>query len=334
MTISTELSVNRIPSDAKLVTSYRHTRISKLSADFLWRYDFDVLPDGYSLEVEYISGRTDGETTRKILELENQAKMFKEFRSIPPNFHRVVNRVITLTDRTLSEVMINYLASIKKDGKRNLILLKNKSTISVPDEIVLPDHSGKYNGTILDAEIIGDVVYPFDILFYRGTDVRNLEFRFRRGFLDDVLRGFPAFRKPEFVKIERAKELYERKYDFPIDGIILTSITGSYYANVYKWKERQTFDFLVRNIKSGTCDLLCRKQGELMIFARNAPYRADIPFENERVYEFFAGPPWSAIKEREEKTKLMVDTGYLGPNDCMIINDSVELEKNPVRIWN
>src|SRR3989304_2646277 len=65
-------------------------------------------------------------------------------------------------------------------------------------------------------------------------------------------------------------------------GIILTSITGSYYANVYKWKERQTFDFLVRNIKSGTCDLLCRKQGELMIFARNAPYRADIPFENER----------------------------------------------------
>jgi len=181
-------------------------------------------------------------------------------------------------------IKINYMlekdfdpsVTIKLDGKRySLVFTKNGTYMFNPpyDIIKVGPRVKKLKGTVIDCEyllyydnILKDIaisnVYGFDILFFKGEDVRKLDFNKRLALLETIpdyiekLYGIEYHTKVYFKGdnfYDRTKRAFEDintndtygKYGL-VDGLIFQPKHWYKNNHTYKWKDAKdlTIDFL------------------------------------------------------------------------------------------
>jgi hypothetical protein len=170
------------------------------------------------------------------------------------------NQPITISNENYKN-NVKYYLTYKLDGKRHLYqngylitskLEKIKFNLKTPKD------------TLLDGELYNGEYYVFDILFYKGKDVRKLKFSERL----EILKSIPATKNltlKEYWYDNVKKDFYEIKNKFTkdmkiggkVDGIIFTP-DDTYYAKVLKWKPINllSIDFKIHKILPNTFRLL------------------------------------------------------------------------------
>jgi hypothetical protein len=193
-------------------------------------------------------------------------KIFGDYRNKPKN----------IKTQYMLEKNFDPLVTIKLDGVRYTLFFSENGTyiFNAPDDVVkIGPINKKLIGTVLDCEYLSvydenlqktilSAIYGFDILFFKGKDVRRLEFNERfdimRKVSSDVgiLYGVKYHTKiffqdgdfydrsiKAFEEIER-NDVY-KKYDL-VDGLIFQP--KNWYKNnqTYKWKDEKnlTIDFI------------------------------------------------------------------------------------------
>lgn len=157
----------------------------------------------------------------------------------------------------------NYFITDKADGIRAIGMCEGMKGYIVSDSLQTYDMTNKLAGnvnvTIVDAELIDDMLYIFDVIVVDGTDVSQLGFEQRITLLDKAANelqkmNIKAEAKPytnvQDMDLEKyIKEMYNRKRPYDIDGLIFVKLSDTYLlTKSYKWKriEDNTIDFLVK----------------------------------------------------------------------------------------
>jgi hypothetical protein len=217
--------------------------------------------------------------SRNIKELEAKGKkkiflapyrLWKDYWNKPTNIR---------IDDLLNKFVNNYAVTLKLDGVRKFVLLTSSSTYAAgpPDDLwKVGSPSIDYQNTLLDTEMYesdGEVTYyVFDILFYKGRDIRGDRFPQRLERVKEVVEYmseneilFDAqVRSKEFFTTgtfyDRSAEAFEMadKSELRLDGLIFQPST--YYNNKYtrKWKpaDQMTIDFKLRKVGKDDFELL------------------------------------------------------------------------------
>jgi hypothetical protein len=165
-----------------------------------------------------------------------------------------------------------YAVTVKLNGVRRFILITRLGVYvfgpSPLDIWKVGPGSVTYDATLIDCEKYGNVYYAFDMLFYKGADIRTLLFASRLAKIDDALTGVIFFDplmqiekkeyflprstdgKPDNVydRVTRAKVRYDEliKNGTSLDGFIFQA-PGKYSDPNKKWKPagEMTIDFKV-----------------------------------------------------------------------------------------
>lgn len=192
----------------------------------------------------------------------------KEIKSVTPKKF-MGSEVITFGSAKEIGKMSDYLCTIKYDGSRKIFLDKGHSVYLLEKKgnpmKIFYNPEIEESETIIDGELMGDIYYMFDILFYKGKDLRSLKFTERLGVL---INAFDEYKKREgfHVKIS-IKEYYENnlateyKYSPGTDGVVFVKKDSPYSECPIKWKpkEMNTIDFKVKENPLGFWDLYCSK---------------------------------------------------------------------------
>lgn len=163
-----------------------------------------------------------------------------------------MNQPVTLSESTYNK-NIKYFITVKLDGRRFLLNLGKSSYFisSKSDKIPLPISLNE-NYT-LDGEMYNNVYHAFDILFYKGKDVRNLILSDRLLLLETFLKELNAddITLKKYYYDDVCKDyinlIKTTKFGDKYDGIIFTP-NKDYYSKVLKWKppELLSIDFKIR----------------------------------------------------------------------------------------
>ena len=181
---------------------------------------------------------------------------------------QMTNQVIALTKNAYFRDVfppIGYYVTEKADGVRALVMCyKNRCAVlsnelvEFINETVMMDEI-----TIVDAEwlSIDKTIYIFDVLMIKNKNVLELPFKDRIQFADvavAVINSYGAVAvKKNFVVVEEKtmkksfEEIAARKYEYEIDGLILTAPDASYAETKnYKWKplKNNTIDFYAKKV--------------------------------------------------------------------------------------
>ena len=162
-------------------------------------------------------------------------------------------KVITLTRKLYSEIYKKdgYYLSVKIDGERMLCVIENKQIklYNMKREIT-ETYSCDYEGDlILDGELVDKTFYIFDLvsneIFSKRLNSLS-KLKIKSDKLKIELKQFEPFKGEK----ELVKSMYEKTYDFKIDGLILVKDGDTYSKTIsYKFKEIKdnTIDFYVKN---------------------------------------------------------------------------------------
>lgn len=243
------------------------------------------LADKYEVEIEYIgdSALTPGDVEDIINKIEsyinpdlgdkqeykeklhNVAKyLFKEpylsnFRR-KWGFKKLGNAPIELTKKTyLNEVLpniTNYYVTDKADGDRCVVYINDEpgdehSYILTARKVIPIDNTHPL--TIIDAELVKDNIYIFDVMYFKGEKLYKKPFEERLKYFEDaaklLTRGDVKPMERISEKLGEIKKMFTRKTrSYPIDGLMFTPTMGRYDSmKVYKWKpvDKLSVDFLI-----------------------------------------------------------------------------------------
>lgn len=174
----------------------------------------------------------------------------------------------------------SYSISEKYDGERFLLFFSDKNNgVYLIDRLLRLKLTDIYcpqanlRGTILDIEMVCNDAYVFDIIFYKGTDLRgNVSFNLKKRLeiIDNIV---PIIQKESYnslVKIFLKKHYFdfniltqlkdepEEGVVIPKDGYIFTPIDEFYpkqskWSNLLKWKPSymNSIDFLLLKTSDG-----------------------------------------------------------------------------------
>lgn len=153
--------------------------------------------------------------------------------------------------------------TIKLDGKRFLLMVSRRACYLIMPPFTVIKFAkltiDKYDGTLLDGELVDDTFHAFDILFFKNKDVRDEKFLKRLQFVEEVVPAIKAFEGNVLVKkFYKEGDIYDRlsqagkdykkmvrKNKNSSDGVIVQP--GHYYKNntTLKWKpvEKLSIDF-------------------------------------------------------------------------------------------
>jgi len=177
-------------------------------------------------------------------------------------FKGICNQVEALTKSKYFDTIYppeGYYLTEKAEGVRAIASIHDgKGVIITSGDIKIVDANAAPGGvTICDCEYMGDSLYIFDCMYYRDEDLTRDSFEKRYERMEDaasVLRTvWPQTYCKRFERLstatleEQFKAVYERKYSYEIDGLILTAPGEGYSATKsYKWKpmSQNTIDFL------------------------------------------------------------------------------------------
>lgn len=171
-------------------------------------------------------------------------------------------QALTRCDYNSIYPMNGYYVTDKANGERAIGMQSSDGTGYIISTSLIKyktiDNSGKC--TIVDAELIDDVLYVFDTIVVNGVDVSNLSFENRKLTFNEAKRiltdlGLKVVIKPYEQIIDSiqgpVERIYNRDRPYDIDGLIFVKPGDSYInTKTYKWKniEENTIDFLVKRI--------------------------------------------------------------------------------------
>lgn len=170
------------------------------------------------------------------------------------------NQPITISKENYNP-NIKYYLTYKLDGKRHLF--QNGYLITSKLQKFKFYLKNIPKDTVLDGELYNGKYYVFDILFYKGKDIRKLKFAERLEILKQlkdnlILKKYwgSSNIKKDFYEI---KKMYQKdmKIGGKIDGIIFTP-DSDYYSKVLKWKPINllSIDFKIHKVHNNTFELL------------------------------------------------------------------------------
>lgn len=188
----------------------------------------------------------------------------------------------TLHKHHVAKVLNGYSLTEKYDGERYLLFISDNGFVYLFDRRLRIRNTGlrneEYRGSLLDCEVLDRHIFPFDILFLSGTDLRGSaehHLRTRLGLLDNVVLSISADRNGPFnitAKkhfIDDFNEAFtrwtENSYEdtIPRDGFIFTPLNEPYptkpkWNNLLKWKpvEMNTIDFMLKKKEGRVFTLL------------------------------------------------------------------------------
>jgi hypothetical protein len=177
------------------------------------------------------------------------------------SIRQVLPRVSSLTRYDYRNIypLDGYFITDKADGVHAVGYCDKDSACIITDTLVSYEHTANVKTNIVDAELVGDVLYVFDVIMYNGINVSGQGFDQRYVMLDkavDELKkvGIRAVAKP-YVQVlneqleKYIRKIYDRKRPYDIDGLIFVKPGDTYIQTKnYKWKktEDNTIDFLVK----------------------------------------------------------------------------------------
>jgi hypothetical protein len=179
---------------------------------------------------------------------------------------RLLNQVIALTKNGYMEIFppVSYYLTEKADGIRCVVSINGNRCRLLADKLYeFLDGEAFVPGeiTIADSELITgkkgeQSIYLFDAMVFRDENLTEMPYDKRVYYLKEastVIKRFLPCEPKNVIRLEEGnlkagfKSVYEGKYPYEIDGLILTSPDGSYERTIsYKWKpmEATTIDFL------------------------------------------------------------------------------------------
>jgi hypothetical protein len=211
-----------------------------------------------------------------------------------------IHPINLVKSNTNINILEPYAITPKADGDRYLLYIVQSSNKDIHGNIYMIDIGlnvkytnyslNQYAGSIFEGEYISDnnIIYLYDTLFYKGSDVRKNKFnrsltkrddksnKSRVEYLEEFLHnnketiGEAADNKLVITKkqilysngedvFEKSREIWHKKntYDFNIDGLIYIPLNDYYpirgggWHSLLKWKpsEYNSIDFLVRTLK-------------------------------------------------------------------------------------
>ena len=151
----------------------------------------------------------------------------------------------------------------KADGVRAIGIYDSNKSFIISNDLKIYENNkiNNYKTTIVDGELINDILYIFDIIVFNGENISNLFFSERIKKLEnavDILtstgmkckvKKYIQFTK-ENIK-DSIEEIYYKDRHYDIDGLIFVKPSNSYlYTETFKWKkiEDNTIDFLVKKV--------------------------------------------------------------------------------------
>lgn len=218
-------------------------------------------------------------------------RLFKDYGNKPINVG---------VDDLLSPALNDYAITLKLDGTRAMVgVFDIGSYVYNPPFDMFKRGRGipSIAGTLLDTELHDDSFYAFDILFYRGQDVRRYAFDERMRMLEEAVATITS--SGEFYRQIRVKDYYTTGtfYDRTLkaiddmaksdpegvvyDGLIFQPTSrGVGYRNdlTRKWKPESllTIDFLLRHVSSDTSgdtfEILVGDRGTDIVFTGTERY--------------------------------------------------------------
>lgn len=261
----------------------KRERISFKKGDL--QIDLTYLPESkqsqYQLELEFTNPKEVCKHIQIIKSslMNTQVKgiVFAQYRSLSgsPRFAGPLPQTLTIESfkkKVLTKTP--YSVTEKADGERFLLFIDNLGAVNLISrkmEITRPKNFGSFPvflNSIIDGEMVNDTFYAFDILFFKGSDVRSKKLKERLTklfsmliqtrsskmkmktfFLDSngKIIQFPSNRNTGFKNIyEAAGSVWSKRKTFPysLDGLIFTPMNDQYMSrNIYKWKDENTIDF-------------------------------------------------------------------------------------------
>ena len=191
-----------------------------------------------------------------------------------PSFKKITNSVYML--KSLQGINLNdYYICEKTDGERYLLYINKDGILKLINSSLEVKNLGlklnKFCGSLLDGEYVSETktFYIFDIIFFDGKDISFLNFTKRFTLLNKFKIKHPKinikaknFTDPKEFKSfgKAAQKVYSHKYNYEIDGLILTPKFLNYRGKVLKWKppEETTTDFLVKVYKETPSEFFIR----------------------------------------------------------------------------
>ena len=183
-------------------------------------------------------------------------------------------------DKLVKLTTDQYCLTEKADGERLLMFISDNCSIYFFDRRMKLRNYGLTNqdcrGTIGDCEIVGNCIYIYDILYYKGKDIRGSKkhlLKERMEFAASVVKSTRTV-EPFVICIKRyatpkriekwiaLTSTPDPNTPNPTDGLILTPLYEPYpktrkWPRLYKWKpmEQTTIDLLVRMSTDDTWNL-------------------------------------------------------------------------------
>lgn len=219
-----------------------------------------------------------------------------------------------------------YYTTFKLDGQRHLMLVSDSGNSLITSKmefkkLFLPKVSKEFNGTLLDGELFNGRFYAFDILFFKGIDIRKQKFLDR---LETLL---------SFTKKIRSKKLVVKEYNVSgslcenfislkkkfskemengiVDGIIFVQ-DSEYNSKILKWKPKHllSIDFKIKKLPENKFELLVHTGKPFSTKGYPKIGITDVSEKDYKLYpdgsivEFiFNGKKFIPIKHRIDKVK-------------------------------
>lgn len=165
-----------------------------------------------------------------------------------------------------------YSVTDKADGERALMFFARDGTYLIDKKLNKTPFMKAVKGiedTLLDGELLNNRFLAFDLLFFKGDDLRSKPLNKRHLALDKTKQLIKSKKFTvkkfyyntddtiSFVKniknslFEMAEGLWTRKarlFRYELDGMIFTPVDEPYTmkSNIYKWKDDVTVDVIVR----------------------------------------------------------------------------------------
>lgn len=257
-----------------------------MSVDNFMRYIDPAIIDSYEIEIEYIGNPPimpeDLSVAKLVFSLVNptylQEIAYQEeihhvaeyiadnpamFKNPSFRLKHLGNQAIALS-KTLyyTDVFppIGYYLTDKADGKRAIVSVDGKRCRIITDTLLELGTNTPGAITIVDAELVDNTLYLFDVMVIENENVSGESFAARMvhltnaaNIINEIVSESMDVKPKRYVLLEKDKleqgfsEVFYDEYPYTIDGLILTEPGKSYKETKnYKWKpyDRNTIDFL------------------------------------------------------------------------------------------
>lgn len=237
---------------------------------------------------------------------------------------------------------VEYFTTYKLDGLRKLLLISSQnyliSSKTEFNKFTLPKASESYKDTLLDGEYKANKFFAFDILFYKGQDLRTKTLTERLAFLNNVINGIKSKKVilKEYLKGEICNNFFNllKKYSKEmetgeVDGVIFTPDTGYIGSPVLKWKPLHllSIDFKIK--KNGNELQLLTQNGK--VFKPYGKYKnsGTVVLKAEEANKYTDGDVVEFIFEKGKFTPIRIRKDKTKSNHISVILDNFKTIMSP-----